>query len=117
MNDHSLTYLEILNTIINIICVLQTCSYIHIKMGGIGMSVLQISTDNGVRVLTLNRPERLNAINDELSTQLEVAITEASSDDDVRVIVLIGIGKGFSSGFDFVDLANKESSANPHAYI
>lgn len=79
------------------------------------MSVLQISTDNGVRVLTLNRPERLNAINDELSTQLEIAITEASSDDDVRVIVLTGNGKGFSSGLDLADLANQESPANPRA--
>jgi len=79
------------------------------------MSVLQISTDNGVRVLTLNRPERLNAINDELSTQLEVAIAEASADDNVRVIMLTGNGKGFSSGLDLADLSNQESPANPRA--
>lgn len=71
------------------------------------MSVLQIRTENGVRVLTLNRPEKLNAFNDELSNALEQAVEEANHDDDVRVVVLTGSGKGFSSGLDLSEVAKK----------
>lgn len=79
------------------------------------MSVLQVSTENGVRVLKLNRPERLNAFNDELSSQLEIAVTEASKDDEVRVIVLTGSGQGFSSGLDLADRGEKAPPENPRA--
>lgn len=64
---------------------------------------LLVTTQDGVRVLTLNRPERFNAINDYLSTQLEVEITKASTDDEVRVIVITGNGKGFCTGLDLID--------------
>lgn len=69
------------------------------------MENLIISTSDGVRTLTLNRPERLNAINDNLSAQLQVAVTEASSDDEVRVIVITGNGPGFCAGLDLSDYA------------
>lgn len=74
------------------------------------MGVLQITTENGVRVIKLNRPERLNAINDELSSKLEVAIEDASKDDEVRVIVLTGSGKGFSSGLDLSEFSKRDPS-------
>ena len=69
------------------------------------MSVLNIHDENGVRVLTLNRPDRLNAFNDELSSALEKAVEEANHDDEVRVVVLTGAGKGFSSGLDLMEFA------------
>ncbi len=71
------------------------------------MSVLQVRTENGVRVLTLNRPEKLNAFNDELSQALEHAVEEANHDDDVRVVVLTGSGRGFSSGLDLSEAAKR----------
>ncbi|WP_279389196.1 enoyl-CoA hydratase/isomerase family protein [Scopulibacillus darangshiensis] len=67
------------------------------------MEELLASTHYGVRTLTLNRPECLNAINDTLSSQLQLALKDASSDDDVRVIVITGKGRGFCAGLDLKD--------------
>jgi enoyl-CoA hydratase len=61
--------------------------------------VLREPTSWGVR-LTLNRPEKLNAISRELREALTHAIAEATSDDRVRVIALAGAGRAFCSGYD-----------------
>jgi enoyl-CoA hydratase len=61
--------------------------------------VLREPTSWGVR-LTLNRPEKLNAISKELREALTEAIEEATSDDRVRVIALAGAGRAFCSGYD-----------------
>jgi len=61
--------------------------------------VLREPTSWGVR-LTLNRPEKLNAISRELREALTEAIAEAASDDRVRVIALAGAGRAFCSGYD-----------------
>jgi 2-(1,2-epoxy-1,2-dihydrophenyl)acetyl-CoA isomerase len=54
----------------------------------------------GVRTLTLNRPERLNALTGALARQLREALVDSMRDPGVRVIVLAGAGKGFCAGFD-----------------
>lgn len=54
----------------------------------------------GVRVLTLNRPGRLNALNAGLAGQLRGALHDADQDPACRVIVLSGAGRGFCAGFD-----------------
>ncbi|MEN1968044.1 enoyl-CoA hydratase-related protein [Lentibacillus sp. N15] len=64
------------------------------------MEELIMETKNGVRTLILNRPKQMNAITDELSTQVEQALAEASADDDVRVVVITGSGKAFCAGLD-----------------
>jgi enoyl-CoA hydratase len=56
--------------------------------------------DGRVARLTLNRPEALNAINDELPEQLRAAVERANADPEVHVIVLSGAGKAFCSGYD-----------------
>jgi enoyl-CoA hydratase len=48
----------------------------------------------------LNRPEKLNAINDEMPGELREAVTEAGADDRVHVIVLSGAGRAFCAGYD-----------------
>lgn len=58
------------------------------------------TVDDGVAVLTLNRPEVLNAFNDELGQALLEAIRETSRDDEVRCIVITGAGRAFCSGED-----------------
>ena len=55
---------------------------------------------DGVATLTLNRPERLNALGGTLREDLFDAITRTAADRDVRVIVLTGAGKGFCAGGD-----------------
>jgi 2-(1,2-epoxy-1,2-dihydrophenyl)acetyl-CoA isomerase len=54
----------------------------------------------GVRTITLNRPEKLNAVNQQLAEELPRALHEASADDAVRVVVLTGAGRGFCAGLE-----------------
>jgi enoyl-CoA hydratase/carnithine racemase len=57
--------------------------------------------DHGkVRVLTFNRPDRLNAFNSQLYDEMSNALDAAASDESVSVIVLTGKGRAFSSGAD-----------------
>jgi enoyl-CoA hydratase/carnithine racemase len=61
---------------------------------------LLYETKNGIATLTLNRPDRLNALGDTLREDLQDAVTRAGDDADVRVIVVTGAGKGFCAGGD-----------------
>lgn len=74
------------------------------------MQPLLVETKDGIRTLTLNRPERLNAVNTELHLQLEHALREASRDDEVRIIVMTGSGRGFCAGLDLADRQTKDPS-------
>ena len=62
--------------------------------------ILVETTPAGVRTLTLNRPERLNAVNVALSEELPRAVAEAGADDAVRVLVITGAGRAFCAGLD-----------------
>jgi len=67
---------------------------------------------DGVATLTLNRPERLNALGDTLRDDLHHAVLRAAADDEVRVMVITGAGKGFCSGGDVKAMhENKEAGA------
>jgi 2-(1,2-epoxy-1,2-dihydrophenyl)acetyl-CoA isomerase len=59
-----------------------------------------VARQNGVATLTLNRPERLNAINGALGHALVDALHRAAQDAEVRAVVLTGAGRGFCSGGD-----------------
>lgn len=54
----------------------------------------------GVRLLTLNRPDKMNAINGALTNDLKVALVAADADDNVAAVVLTGAGRAFSAGAD-----------------
>jgi enoyl-CoA hydratase/carnithine racemase len=56
--------------------------------------------DGPVAVITLNRPERLNAMDQQMLAALVQAAARAEQDETVRAVVLTGAGRGFSSGFD-----------------
>ena len=64
------------------------------------MPPILVTSAGGVRTITLNRPERLNAIDPELADALPRAVDDASRADDVRVVVITGAGRGFCSGLD-----------------
>jgi enoyl-CoA hydratase/carnithine racemase len=55
---------------------------------------------DGIATLTLNRPERLNALGGSLRQDFHDAVTRAGADPEVRVMVVTGAGKGFCSGGD-----------------
>ena len=56
--------------------------------------------DDGVAVVTMNRPEKRNAINNDMHTELERVFREIGDDEEIRAVVLTGAGKGFCSGGD-----------------
>ena len=60
-----------------------------------------VEVTDGVAILTMNRPEQLNAMNGRLSTELHDAVTRAAADDDIGCIVITGAGtRAFSAGGD-----------------
>jgi len=61
---------------------------------------IEYAVDEGVAIITLNRPERLNAFDDEMLREWHDAIVRSDQDPDVRVIVITGAGRGFCSGMD-----------------
>jgi enoyl-CoA hydratase len=65
-----------------------------------GFGSLTYETRDGKAYLTLNRPDRLNAIDDAMPGEIRAAVEQANSDDAVRVIVLQGAGRAFCAGYD-----------------
>lgn len=70
---------------------------------------LLIEKEGPIQIVTLNRPERLNAINYQLVLDLEDALGRLEADEEVRCIVLTGAGRAFCAGADI-----KESMAGPN---
>ncbi|NQV59999.1 MAG: enoyl-CoA hydratase/isomerase family protein, partial [Alphaproteobacteria bacterium] len=65
--------------------------------------------EDGVAVVTLNRPERLNAMTLTMAGEIRTAMQQASDDEGVRVIVLTGAGRGFCAGADAARLQSRAS--------
>src|SRR6202012_5320822 len=63
----------------------------------------------GVALITLNRPERMNSMAFDVMVPLKEALAKVTYDNSVRVVVLTGAGKGFSSGAD-----HKSAGRVPH---
>ena len=72
------------------------------------------SVDDGIARITLNRPERLNAINAKLISDLRDAVAAANDAQSVRVIVLSGAGRAFCAGYD-LDWSTKAEDASQRA--
>jgi enoyl-CoA hydratase/carnithine racemase len=68
--------------------------------------VLLIDDAEGVRKLTLNRPEALNAFNQALWYALAAALEDAAEDDSLRCVVITGAGRAFSAGQDLGEMAD-----------
>ncbi|MBA3654897.1 MAG: enoyl-CoA hydratase [Actinobacteria bacterium] len=64
------------------------------------METLTVEAADGIRTITLNRPEKKNAINDVMWNELLDAFTAANDDADVRVLIVTGSGGAFCSGAD-----------------
>jgi 2-(1,2-epoxy-1,2-dihydrophenyl)acetyl-CoA isomerase len=56
--------------------------------------------EEGIATITLNRPDKLNAWNDQMCQEVEAAIEGVSGDNRIKVLIITGAGKGFSSGAD-----------------
>lgn len=74
--------------------------------------------DGPIAVLTLNRPDKLNAINTSMLEAINKAMDDAEDNPNVRAIVLKGAGKSFSAGFDLNDeVWNTEDDADMRAAL
>jgi enoyl-CoA hydratase/carnithine racemase len=81
-------------------------------------TVLTEDKGEGVRLVTLNRPHRLNAIMPELLDDLNAALEAANGDSAVRAIVLTGAGRAFCSGDDLKDFGSQATDdVGTRAYI
>ena len=67
----------------------------------------------GVGLLTLNRPERLNALNMAMLDDLQALFQMLASREDIRVLILTGAGRGFCSGADLKDTRRLNDPAFP----
>ena len=83
--------------------------------------MLNVSDDNRVRTLTLNRPEALNAFNEALYDATAQALLTAADDPDVAVVVITGAGRAFSAGADLVEMqaniTNPRENAGQHGFF
>jgi methylglutaconyl-CoA hydratase len=66
--------------------------------------VLRYEVEGGVATLTLNRPDKRNALNGQLVAALKEALDRAEADEGVRVVAITGAGKDFCSGADLAEL-------------
>lgn len=63
-------------------------------------TTIKLETNDGVAVLTLNRPDVLNSINPKLIEEMRAAVKEVAEDESARVLVLTGAGRAFCAGAD-----------------
>jgi enoyl-CoA hydratase len=72
--------------------------------------------ENSRARITLNRPEKLNALSLELQTELNAALWEADNDNNVHAVILRGAGRAFSAGYDLTPMASRGAAAQDDSY-
>ncbi len=65
------------------------------------------AVENGVATITLNRPDKLNAFNDQMIDETTAAFKQAGREKEIRCVVLTGNGRAFSSGQDLADVMER----------
>ncbi|MGH8979271.1 MAG: enoyl-CoA hydratase/isomerase family protein [Acidimicrobiia bacterium] len=75
------------------------------------MSNLLVDDADGVRLITLNRPEKLNAFDNALYHAAADALDEALGRDDIKCVVFTGAGRAFSAGQDLAEMATIDAGA------
>lgn len=68
---------------------------------------------DNIRIIALNRPERLNAMNFQVAVDLENVIAEIEEDEQARAVILTGAGRAFSAGGDVKDMADPNAKNPP----
>lgn len=81
-------------------------------------SQLRIEDGDGVRLMVINRPDALNALNMNLYDAIRDGLNEATVRDDIAVVVITGEGRAFCAGTDLGELANppQPEDSQPHGF-
>src|SRR5436853_2547152 len=83
--------------------------------------LVETSAD-GVRTLTLDRPDKLNAVNGALASSFSSAVADAGAEDSVRVVVITGAGRAFCAGLDLSEppslpSVTRADRLDPYAWV
>lgn len=70
-------------------------------------SLIEVELRSGTAILRLNRPEKRNAMSDDMRAELVTALRAAAADDGVRALVITGAGKGFCAGGDVAGMQRR----------
>ena len=70
---------------------------------------LRYATEGRIARITLNRPERLNAIVPAMPREIRLAVERANADDNIHVIIVQGEGRAFCSGYDLKEFAEADA--------
>lgn len=68
----------------------------------------KIEKENGIGVLTINRPQALNALNTDLLVEMHKVLAEIHYDDEIKALIITGEGKSFVAGADISEMADME---------
>ena len=79
-------------------------------------NAIKYEVKDNTAFITLNRPDRFNAFNNDQSYELQDALKKVKKDAEVRVVVLTGEGKAFCSGQDLKDIAGEKRSLSDSLY-
>ena len=79
------------------------------------MNKVLLDKREGFAIVTLNRPDDMNALSRELRADFVEAFDECSRDDGIRVVILTGAGKAFCAGFDLKELSSGDLDASQQA--
>ena len=83
------------------------------KRSGVNGRLVACSEERGILTVAFDRPDKLNALNDEMTLALQAALAVASRDERVRVVILQGNGRGFSVGQDLEVFGSRYESGEP----
>lgn len=79
------------------------------------MKKVLLEKHEGYAVVTLNRPDEMNALSRELRADFVEAFADCTADDSIRVVILTGNGRAFCAGFDLKELASADGDASSEA--
>src|SRR5689334_10191222 len=76
-------------------------------MNPMDYTLIQLQVERGIATLTFNRPEKRNAMSDELRAEFTHALERVAADKEIRALVLTGAGKGFCAGGDIAGMERR----------